>query len=166
MNQPNVVTIQRACGGGFKLQTEFWVPQPPAEVFPFFADAGNLNRLTPPWLRFRIETPMPLDIRAGVHIDYRLRIHGFPVRWRSEISAWDPPERFVDEQRRGPYRYWIHEHTFISRDGGTVVGDRVAYALPLGGIWGRLVHSLIVGRDLTKIFAHRRRRMLELFGPT
>ena len=92
-------------------------------------------------------------------IDYRLRLRGLPIRWRSEITTWQPPHRFVDEQRRGPYRMWIHEHTFTERDGGTLVGDHVRYAVPGG--W--LADRLLVRRDLETIFAYRQEKLTEIF---
>ena len=115
----------------FELTSEVMLPRPPAEVFPFFADARNLERLTPPWLRFAVLTSGPIEMRPGATIDYRLRLRGVPIRWRSEITAWEPPLRFVDEQRRGPYRLWVHEHRFEERDGCTVASDHVRYA-----VWG------------------------------
>ena len=141
------------------LETELWLPRPLADVFAFFADAGNLEALTPPWLRFRILTPQPIAMRKGTRIDYRLRLHGLPVGWMTEITAWEPPRRFVDEQRRGPYRVWIHEHRFAERDGGTEVRDRVRYGVPGG--W--LVDRLGVRRDVRRIFEHRSQKMRELF---
>lgn len=145
------------------LRTEIWLPCPRAEVFPFFADARNLETLTPPWLHFEVLTPEPIAMRAGVRIDYRLRVHGIPLRWQSEISVWEPPVRFVDEQRRGPYRLWHHEHTFEERDGGTLCGDVVRYAAP-GGPLRPLIERLLVRRDVERIFAFRAARMRELFG--
>jgi len=100
-----------------EFSTELWLPLPPEKLFPFFADAANLNALTPPWLNFNIVTPLPVTMRAGTQIEYQLRIHGVPVRWRTGITAWQPPHRFVDEQIRGPYRQWIHEHAFESHAG-------------------------------------------------
>ncbi len=113
-----------------QLKRELWLPQPVAEIFPFFADAANLEVLTPPWLKFQILSPRPLKMHVGTLIDYRLRVRGLPMRWQSEIIAWEPPHRFVDEQRRGPYRLWRHEHEFVERDGGTVIRDKVEYAIP------------------------------------
>lgn len=128
------------------------IPLPIERVFAFFADAGNLDRLTPPWLHFRIDTPLPIAMGPGALIDYRLRLHGVPIRWRTEITEWNPPRGFVDEQRRGPYRWWIHTHTFHeSPDGGVEMEDVVDYQ-PRGGA---LVHALVVGRDLRRIFAWR-----------
>src|SRR5690606_26244500 len=137
------------------LHTDFVVPSPLPEVFEFFADAGNLEAITPPWLRFRILTPTPIEMRAGTRIDYRIRIRGWPVRWRTEITAWEPPVRFVDEQLRGPYRIWIHEHRFESVEGGTRCRDHVRYAVP----GGALVHRLLVKEDLRSIFAWREARL-------
>ena len=139
---------------------EQWLPRPRAEVFPFFADAANLERLTPPWLSFRILTPRPVAMAAGALIDYRLRIRGVPVRWRTRIAVWEPPDRFVDEQLRGPYRLWVHEHTFAERDGGTLCRDQVRYAVP----GGALVDRLLVRPDVERIFAWRRRALAELCG--
>ncbi len=136
------------------------LPRPIGEVFSFFADAGNLEVITPPWLRFEILTPRPIVMRAGALIDYRLRLHGVPLRWRSEITVWDPPRRFVDEQRRGPYRRWIHEHTFAERDGGCEVRDLVRYRVPFGAAADRL----FVRRDVGRIFEYRARRLAEIFA--
>ena len=144
----------------FELTREVLLPRPLAEVFPFFADARNLERLTPPWLRFEVLTPGRIEMRRGTTIDYRLRLRGVPVRWRSEITAWEPPVRFVDEQRRGPYRLWVHEHRFEERAGGTLAGDHVRYAVP----GGRLVDRLVVRRDLDRIFEYRRDVLREIFG--
>jgi ligand-binding SRPBCC domain-containing protein len=134
-----------------EFHSEIWLPLPPAEIFPFFADAGNLQALTPPWLNFKILTPLPVTMQEGALIDYKLRVRGFPVRWQTRINLWQPPHRFVDEQRCGPYRQWIHEHTFEARDGGTLACDRVRYAVPLDF----LIHRLLVRPDIEKIFQYR-----------
>jgi ligand-binding SRPBCC domain-containing protein len=135
--------------------------RPPEALFPFFADAFNLERITPPFLRFRAVTPPPIRMGVGTLIDYRLRVHGVPLRWRTEITAWEPPRRFVDEQIRGPYRRWIHEHRFEPLvGGGTRMIDTVHYAAP----GGRLVERLVVDRDVASIFGYRRRVLEELFA--
>ncbi len=130
---------------------ELWLPLPPEEIFPFFSEVANLDAITPPWLHFEIVTPPPVEVREGALIDYRLKVRGFPLRWRTLISKWDPPHRFVDEQLRGPYRQWIHEHTFEARDGGTLARDHVRYAVPFDFI----AHRWIVRPDIEKIFAFR-----------
>ena len=141
------------------LTAELWLPEKRDTVFSFFADARNLEAITPPWLNFRILTPAPITMRAGARIDYRLRVHGFPVKWKTEISAWEPPFRFVDRQLRGPYRQWIHTHTFEEKDGGTLCRDLVEYAV----LGGRFIEWLLVRRDVEKIFAYRRDAMRARF---
>jgi ligand-binding SRPBCC domain-containing protein len=142
------------------FETQQWLPRPMEAVFEFFADAGNLQVLTPPWLNFCILTPQPLSLGVGALIDYRLRVHGIPVSWQTEITCWEPPHRFVDEQKQGPYRLWIHEHRFVSERDGTSIIDHVRYAPPGG--W--LVDRIFVRRDIERIFAFRRTKLLELFG--
>jgi len=144
----------------YQLQTELWLPRERTEVFGFFADANNLQAITPPWLHFSVTTPSPIHMAAGTQIDYRLRLHGLPIEWRSEITHWDPLQKFVDEQRRGPYRLWVHEHTFTEIGGGTLVADTVHYALRFGG----LVHKLLVAPDLRRIFDYRQEKLAQLLG--
>lgn len=143
-----------------RLHSTVRLDAPLAEVFPFFADARNLEALTPTWLRFEILTPGAVDMRVGALIDYRLRVHGVPLRWQSEITAWDPPHLFVDEQRRGPYRLWKHTHRFAADGDATLVEDAVEYAVP----GGALVDALLVRRDLDRIFRFRRDVLKERFG--
>lgn len=144
------------------FETELWLPLPREKVLPFFADARNLESITPPWLNFRILTPGEIPMRVGALIDYQLRVHGLPVRWRTEITGWNPPASFVDEQRRGPYRLWRHTHTFAEFNGGTLCGDRVEYAVP----GGALVNRLFVRRDVEKIFAFRAEALKKHFAAT
>lgn len=147
--------------GNFILEAEQFLPRPLDSVFPFFADARNLERLTPPTLNFEILTKAPLEMRAGALIDYRLRLHGMPLRWQSEIRAWEPPFRFVDFQTRGPYSLWHHEHLFESKDDGTLVRDRVTYNL-FGGLF---IEPLFVRPDLRRIFVFRQQVLTALFSP-
>lgn len=147
----------------YTLETEQWFPRPVGEVFAFFADAGNLDRITPPWLRFEILTPLPVAMQPGLLLDYRLRYRSWPLRWRTRIDEWDPPVQFIDTQLRGPYRRWHHTHRFESVAGGTRVIDIVQYALPLGPL-GRMVHALSVRRDVAAIFEYRRTQLDELFA--
>jgi ligand-binding SRPBCC domain-containing protein len=144
----------------YGFEAEQWLPRPRDEVFSFFSDAFNLERLTPSTLRFRVLTPPPIEMRAGTLIDYRLRIRGIPVRWQSEITVWEPPYRFVDEQRRGPYRLWCHEHRFEERDGGTLCRDFIRYAAP----GGPLVNRLLVAPDVRRIFDYRRAELARVLG--
>mgnify|MGYP001310348118 CR=1 FL=1 len=142
-----------------EYQSELWLPLPPEALFPFFSDAGNLEQITPPWLHFRVLTPKPIEMKEGALIDYRLKVHGLPMKWRTRINCWDPPHRFEDEQLRGPYRKWVHEHTFEERDGGTVVRDRVEYATPFD--W--LVHGILVRPDIERIFDYRTKALRKRF---
>jgi ligand-binding SRPBCC domain-containing protein len=155
------VVVTKHPQGGYLLRSECVVPRDIDEVFAFFSNAANLERLTPPWLKFQILTPQPIEMRPGRLIDYRLRIHGVPVRWQSEITAWNPPHGFADESRRGPYKYWRHNHTFEPCDGGTRVIDEAHYDVP----GGALVHWLVVGRDVRKIFHYRQAVLAEIFPP-
>ena len=143
-----------------EFQSELWLPLPPEKIFPFFADAANLDALTPPWLHFHIITPPPIVLKAGALIDYRLRVHGLPLRWRTRINVWQPPHHFVDEQICGPYRQWIHEHTFEARDGGTLACDIVRYAVP----FDFLAHRWFVRPDIERIFKFRMEALRNRFA--
>lgn len=140
------------------LEARMAIPLPTTTVFPFFADAGNLETITPPWLHFKILTPLPIEMRNGALIEYRLRLHGIPIRWLTEITAWDPPHRFVDVQKRGPYRTWIHEHTFADTESGCEMTDFVQYAPP----GGRIVDLLFVRRSVRQIFEYRARKLSDV----
>ena len=153
------ISVERIRGGGYRLTSTLALQQPIDLVFSFFSDAHNLEKLTPSWLKFRVLTPAPIPIERGTTIDYRLRIHGVPIRWTSEINVWEPPHVFTDRQLRGPYRRWEHEHTFDENGNGTLVGDRVGFEVPGGRLPGRLAST-----DVRRIFAYRRERLSELFG--
>jgi len=142
------------------LTAELWLPRAREDVFAFFADARNLEAITPPWLNFMILAPGSIPMRTGCLVDYRLRLYGIPLRWQSEITTWAPPVCFVDTQRRGPYRKWVHTHTFIERDGGTLCCDHVEYAVP----GGALVNRLLVRKQLEAIFAYRQARLHALLA--
>lgn len=145
---------------GYRLSAQMSVPLPIQEVFEFFADASQLGRITPSWLNFKILTPMPIKIQEGSLLDYKIRLHGIPIKWRTEICVWEPPFRFVDQQLKGPYKRWYHEHTFEEADGMTVVHDNVHY-IPRGG---SLIHKWMVKPDLEKIFRFRQDTLREIFA--
>jgi ligand-binding SRPBCC domain-containing protein len=138
-----------------RLERAQLVRRPLEEVFTFFSDAGNLEALTPPFLRFRILTPLPIEMRAGTRIEYALSLFGAPIRWRTCITQWEPGVRFVDEQESGPYSYWRHVHEFERKGESTLVRDTVDYAVPLGPL-GTLARLAFVDRTLARIFDFRR----------
>jgi ligand-binding SRPBCC domain-containing protein len=139
------------------------IRRPRPDVFAFFADARNLEALTPPWLLFGLTSDGAIEMGAGTLIAYRMRVHGVPVRWLTRIEQWQPESGFVDRQLRGPYRLWHHTHVFEPHPEGTLMLDRVRYALPLGPL-GQLAHVAIVRRDLRRIFDYRRERVARLLG--
>ena len=143
------------------LRREQRLPGPPEAVFPFFADARNLEAITPPLLRFRLLTPEPVEMGVGTFLQYALRLRGVPVRWDTLIQAWDPPHRFVDVQVRGPYRLWHHTHELEPLDGGTLMRDTVRYDVGFGAL-GEVARRAIVARDLEAIFAYRAERVPDL----
>ncbi|MGA2719599.1 MAG: SRPBCC family protein [Candidatus Acidiferrales bacterium] len=144
----------------FHFHDKLWLPHPRPAIFQFFSDAFNLEKITPPFLKFHVVTAPPIRMQEGVEIEYRLKIHGIPARWRSRITVWDPPNRFVDEQLHGPYRLWIHEHRFAEDAGGTTCEHSVEYA-PLGGT---IINKLLVERDVRQIFAYRAERLKDMYG--
>jgi ligand-binding SRPBCC domain-containing protein len=147
-----------------RVETRLWLPRSRAEVFPFFANAYNLEAITPPWLRFSVLTPAPIEMRAGTLIDYRLRLHGVPLRWRTEIALWEPPVRFVDRQVAGPYEAWEHEHRFREVAGGVVMSDRVDYRIRGGPLADWIGDLAVARRDLRRIFGYRRDALQARFG--
>jgi ligand-binding SRPBCC domain-containing protein len=145
------------------LITEVWLPRRREELLDFFSKAQNLDLITPPWLHFHVVTPMPIVMGRGTMIEYRLRWRGLPLYWRTEITCWQPPECFIDQQVKGPYRQWIHEHVFEECDGGTLMRDRVDYAVP-GWFVEPILSRWIVTPDVERIFAFRRQEMERLFS--
>jgi len=162
-NDPTDIRHERRGRGLHVLRTHTLLPRPIDEVFAFFADAQNLQRITPPELAFRILTPPPVEVREGALIDYRLRLFGVPFGWRTRISRWEPPLRFVDEQLRGPYRSWIHLHEFEASGDGTRMTDRVEYRLPGHPFAGPVLP--LVRRQLDRIFRYRAGVIREILGP-
>ncbi len=147
----------------YVLEREQWVPQPLDTVFEFFENPDNLVRITPSWLDFKIVAMEPNVIRAGTRIEYRLKWYGFPYRWVTLIESWSEGESFVDTQINGPYILWHHTHTFKEVAGGVLLTDRVRYRLPFGPI-GRLMHVLIVKRQLQEVFDYRLKKVAEFFS--
>jgi ligand-binding SRPBCC domain-containing protein len=144
------------------LESRVWIPRPRDQVFAFLADPRHLRRVYPRRLGLRLLAPPPEPLGAGAVFGFRVRWLGLPLRWRTLIREFDPPHRFVDVQLRGPCARWEHRHVFRAEGEGTWVEDRITYRLPLGPL-GRLAHALWVRRQLRRIFAHRRRRLAELF---
>ena len=146
------------------LERHQYVDHPVEEVFAFFAQARNLERITPSWLRFEVRSPEPVEMAVGAIIDYRLTLHGLPLGWTSQIEVWEPGRQFVDQAIRGPFSLWHHRHRFAVSGEGTIVSDEVHYAIPFG-VLGELAHPLFVQRDLERIFAYRQEavgRLLDL----
>lgn len=139
------------------------VELPIDQTFDLFCDAFNLERITPPWLGFHVITPRPIAMCEGALLEYRLRLHGIPVRWKTRIAVWEPPRRFVDEQISGPYALWHHTHTFEADGDATVMRDQVRYRIGFGPL-GSLALKLFVRRDVEGIFDYRRDAMLELIA--
>ena len=144
------------------FQTEILIRQDAERVFSFFSNAQNLNEITPGWLHFSIATPMPVEMKKGTMLEYHLKIRGISVSWLTEITEWEPPYHFVDVQRKGPYRRWIHRHEFQAVPDGTLVKDNVDYAVP-GWIFGRWIDHFFVYPDIRRIFDYRSLKLQEIF---
>lgn len=151
-------------GGTQEMFTEIWLPKKTHEIFPFFTDEKNLEKLTPEYLNFKVLKKSTPSIDEGTLIDYRLKLHGFPMMWRTLIESWVPGKKFVDRQLKGPYQLWHHTHEFEEVSGGTLMRDRVLYRLPLGRL-GALVSGPFVRSDVTKIFSYRKKVIRDLFYP-
>ena len=147
-------------GDGYLLKSSLTVAEPIDKVFEFFADAANLETITPEFLNFRVLSKLPIEMGVDALIDYKLQLYGIPFRWRTRIAEWDPPFRFVDQQIRGPYRQWHHEHLFReAAGGGTVCDDFVHYKVPLGN----LVNKFFVERNVREIFLFRQTKLCQMF---
>lgn len=146
-----------------RLERTQLIPRPMGDVFDFFSKAENLERLTPSWLGFQILTPLPIVMREGALIDYRIRLMGVPMKWKTRIDVWEPGKRFVDRQLEGPYSLWRHLHEFEEVPEGVRMKDVVDYDLPLGPL-GSIAHVAFVKRQLTTIFDFRYQVVEELFG--
>ncbi len=146
-----------------RILTDITLERPIDRVFDFFSDAGNLEAITPPELRFEILTPLPIAMAVGARIDYRLSLYAVPFTWKTRITAWEPGRRFVDEQESGPFRVWIHEHRFEALSPtSTRIRDEVRYRLPFAPL-GEIAHPL-VRRKLDRIFAYREERVRSLLA--
>lgn len=143
-----------ADGAHHQFKVYQWIPKPVNTVFEFFSEAKNLERITPPWLHFHIDSMSTPTIEKDTMIYYRLKIKGLPATWHTHISQWKPPLQFVDEQRKGPYRKWHHTHQFFEVQSGTLVVDTVRYSLPFG-VLGDMTASGYIGRDIESIFSFR-----------
>lgn len=132
------------------------------KVFDFFSKAENLNLITPPALGFKIITQLPVEMKLGAVIDYKIRLNGFPFNWKTEITKWEPPFRFEDTQKEGPYKTWIHEHLFEDSNGNTIMKDIVKYLSP-GGILEFIPHNLIVKKKVETIFSYRENKLKDIF---
>lgn len=144
------------------LERTLFLPFRRAEVFQFFSHAENLGLITPPGLEFEITSPLPIAMQVGALIDYRIRLHSIPMRWRTRIERWEPPHLFVDYQLQGPYRHWIHHHEFREMGEGTEVTDRVWYRLPALGPFSRPAHAM-VRKQLDSIFDYRASAVRNVF---
>ncbi len=139
---------------------EIWVPEKIDKVFSFFSNARNLERITPDFLEFKVLNEGEIEMKEGLLIDYKLKLHGIPFRWQSEITKWEPKSAFEDCQRRGPYVYWDHMHLFEEKDGGTLVIDSIKFAVP----GGSLIYKMFVEKDVEKIFQFRTEKLQNFFG--
>jgi ligand-binding SRPBCC domain-containing protein len=146
----------------YTFECEMLAPVAIQDAFSVFENPYNLAEITPPWLNFKITTKDRVAMRKGAEIDYTIGYLGLPMNWKTLITEYEAPFLFVDEQIRGPYKLWRHTHTFRPCEAGTIVADRVEYALPLG-VLGRIAHALIVRRQLNAIFDFRQHRLAEMF---
>ena len=154
---------RRGVPGAHVLETEQVVAVGVEETFAFFSNAVNLDAITPPSLGFTILTPLPIVMREGALIEYRLRLMGMPIHWRTRIDEWNPGRSFTDTQLRGPYALWVHRHSFAPHRDGTLIRDRVDYALPLPYLTAP-IQALFVRPMIERIFAYRREVIARVLG--
>ena len=147
----------------YQLTCQMLVSKPLAAVYEVFENPYNLKKITPPWLSFSVSSKDKVVMRQGAEIDYRFRWFVLPMRWRTLITAYNPPHDFVDEQMRGPYLMWRHRHTFEATSEGTLVKDTVDYVLPFG-LLGAIAHWIMVEAQLIMIFRFRQKALNELWG--
>ena len=146
-----------------RLYRKTFIPAPAEEVFDYFSQAHNLNQITPPWLHFKILTKANIRMTQGTTIEYSIRLHGLPIKWKTKIIAWDPPHHFVDLQLNGPYTYWRHTHHFEKTGKGTQMEDIVEYVVP-GKLLEPLFNLLFVKKDLERIFDYREKVLTKIFA--
>ncbi|MBI2806949.1 MAG: SRPBCC family protein [Planctomycetes bacterium] len=146
------------------FQAHMWLPLAIEPVFAFFGDVANLSKISPPSVRIQTITPLPIEMRVGTIVEHRMSIRWFPIRWRSEITVWEPPVRFVDEQRSGPYRFWKHRHEFEVAEGGTWVRDHIEYRTH-GWLFEPIVNRIFVAPELRRLFAHRQKAIRDFLAP-
>ena len=146
-----------------ELNSYQFIPHPINRVFGFFSKPENLEKITPNTLHFKILADLPIDMKVDQEIDYKIRIRGIPMRWRSKILSYDPPNSFIDEQIKGPYALWHHTHNFIEKDGGTYIHDIVKYKIPYGFI-GRFLNKVWISKDLNSIFSYRKHEIAKFFN--
>ena len=144
------------------LTTTTVINKPLSEIFEFFSNAENLNKITPPDMQFKILTPLPIIIKKGTLIDYKIKVNGIPFNWQTEITEWEPNKRFIDKQLKGPYRVWIHEHTFEEKDGKTIMNDHVQFLSP-GWFLEPIINKLFIEKKVKGIFAYREKILTNLF---
>lgn len=146
--------------GSFGLSAKLFLKAPLQDVFAFFSDAYNLQKLTPPFLSFKVLTPAPIEMKPGTLIDYILKIYGLSIRWQTEITAWEPGSYFVDEQKKGPYQLWRHQHFFKETNDGIECSDEVTYRV----LGGRIIQNLFVKKDVERIFSYRQEVLKKIFA--
>jgi len=145
------------------LNKQTLINKPLEEVFSFFSKPGNLNLITPPELGFEILTELPFEMKKGAVIDYVIKLKGIPLKWKTEITKWEPPFLFEDTQLKGPYKIWIHEHSFKETKSGTIMTDIVKYRSP-GWIFEFILHNLFVKKNVSSIFNYREKVLNEIFS--